>query len=277
MESLPNKEVKVVPVIRAGRSHLPKGHDGEFMFTGCKAGYVVPIDAKRGQLVNPLTEDERIYLEKALSMKEGELSIYRKDKDNFWKSFRVTLDKEPKVLRLSDPMDYITYKVLLVVPEVAPTWEKRFDSGEYKFAMVESGYEEREQAKVADIKRKAYGYFNEIEGNREKMIDVLTVYGKKPSSGASKDFLVSAIDSIVSNPSTVGKFIAIMEDKHFEKRLFIENCIEAGALTRVKTKYSLPGGDTIGNTLDEAIEYLSNKKNSEVYGMLKATVEAFKK
>lgn len=276
MDSLPNKEVKVVPVVRNGRSHLPKGHDGEFMFTGCKAGFVVPFDVKRGQLINPLTDEERVYLEKALSMKEGDLSIYKKDKENFWKSFRVYLDKEKKVLKLSDPMDYISYKVLLVVPQVAPSWEKRFDSGEYRFALVEAGYEVREQAKAADVRRKAYAYFNEIEGDRERMIDVLTVYGKKPSAGADKDFLVAAIDAIISNPSTVEKFLTIVTDKHFEKKLFIEKCLEAGALTRNRTKYVLPGGDTIGNNIDEAIEYISNKKNSEIYATLKAQIEAFK-
>lgn len=276
MESLIDKQIKVVPVTRDGRNHLPKGHDGEFMFTGCKASYVVPFDLKRGQLVDPLNDGERALLEQMLFMNNGDLSIYRKGKDNFWRSYRVNIDKEGKTLNLNEPMDYIAYKVLQVVPEVAASWEKRFDRAEIRFALVDGDHEVREQAKTSDHKRKAYAFFSEIEGNREKMIDVLTVYGKRPPVDASKEFLIAAIEDIVSNPKSIGKFIAISEDKKFDKKLFIEKCLEAGALTKVKTKYLLPGGDLIGSTLDEAIEFISNKKNSEVYALLKASVEAFK-
>ena len=277
MNALPQKEIKVVPVIRKGARNLPSGHDGEFMFTGCKLSLVVPFDTKRGQLVNPLTDEERENLEKLLMMKPGDLSIYKKGKENFWNSFRVNLDKDALPLKLNEPMDYLRYKVLLTCPEIAPSWEQRFDRAEIRFALVDGEYEVQDKAKSSEIKRKAYEHFSDLQGSRERMIDFLMVYGKKPSSDASKDFLVAAIDDIITNPKTIDKFLAIVEDKKFEKKLFIERCLEAGALTRNKTKYLLPGGDIIGNNLDEAIEYINNKKNNEIYAMLKASVEAFKK
>jgi hypothetical protein len=277
MDNLPDKSIKVVPVKRIGGTFLPAGHDGDFMFTGCKLSLVVPFDKAKGRLVDPLNDEERDILEQKLAMKKGELSIYRKGKDNFWHSFRVELDKEGIVLNLNEPMDYIKYKVLLTTPQIAESWEKRFARGEIKFAIVDGEYEVKEHAKAADYKRKAYVFLDSIEGNREKMIDVLTVYGKRPSKDASKDFLITAIDDIISNPKTIAKFMEIVEDKNFEKRLFIEKCLEAGAVLKMKSKYSLPGGDVIGNSIDEAIEYINNKKNNEIYATLKAQVEAFKK
>ena len=89
---------------------------------------------------------------------------------------------------------------------------------------------------------------------------------------AKLDFLKSEVSKIID--SDIDGFLVISEDKNFEMKLFIETCLENGALYKEgRTKIALPGGDIIGNTLDEAIEFLRNKKNSDIYATLKAKTE----
>ena len=45
-EILINKKIKVTPIIRNG-GNLPKGHDGEFMFTDATFSTTVPLDSQR--------------------------------------------------------------------------------------------------------------------------------------------------------------------------------------------------------------------------------------
>jgi hypothetical protein len=268
-----DKIIKVVPIVRhKNLAMFPKGHDGEFMYSGCTQGYCLPIDGKRRQLVNILSAEEQMFFEKKLYMDPGSLSIYKKGKENFWATFRVNIDKEGLVLNLSDPMDNLRWRVLKVVPQIAPSWDKKTDSGEYIFALVDEDYQVQDEAKKADKMKTAFKFFGSIESSAEKMRDFLRVYGKTPAHNSKIDFLKSELNKIIEVDLT--GFLAIVEDKDFEMKLFIDRCLEIGALAKDgKTKIALPGGDIIGSTLSETIEFLRNKKNSDIYATLKAKLE----
>jgi len=77
--------------------------------------YSLPILASSGLYKNPLTTDEKNYLESILDI---DLSIYKKN-DNFWDDSngngisQVVLTKNDNILDLSKPSDYLKYKILL--------------------------------------------------------------------------------------------------------------------------------------------------------------------
>ena len=55
-----DKKIRVEPVFkRHQRSMFPAGHDGEFMYSGCRRGYPLPLDIKRNQLMTILTKEEQ--------------------------------------------------------------------------------------------------------------------------------------------------------------------------------------------------------------------------
>ena len=74
-----------------------------------KRRFVVPV-LQSGTYVNVLTNSEKDYLEYVMGLPENSMSVYPK-KDNFWSNRGITLTKEKYTLDLSDPDDYIKYKI----------------------------------------------------------------------------------------------------------------------------------------------------------------------
>ena len=87
-----------------------------------------------GMYVNVLTDDEKACLEQIMNLEYNALSIYKKT-DNFWDDSndqaisRVRLTKQDNYLNLSDPEDYIRYKILLANKNyIAPSLEALQDA-----------------------------------------------------------------------------------------------------------------------------------------------------
>ena len=78
---------------------------------------------RSGVFVNVLTDSEKEYLEAALGLESGAMNVYNKV-DNFWSNATeggmsgVRLGKIDTRLDLSDPMDYIRYKILLANKDI---------------------------------------------------------------------------------------------------------------------------------------------------------------
>jgi hypothetical protein len=65
-----------------------------------------------------------------------------------------------------------------------------------------------------------------------------------------------------------------MEDKSFGTKAFINKALDAKALDRtVKGGYALKGGDEIGRTLSETVEFLESNKNQDIFLKLKAQID----
>lgn len=271
-----NKKVSVKPIIRSG-GWLEKGHDGEFMYTGCKRSYVLPIDAKRGALV-PVLENqiEQEFFEKKLSLKEGDLSFYKKE-GNFWKSFRVELSKDGITLSLSDPMDNLRWRVLKACPEIAPSWGERFNSGQYKFALCDEDQEVQDRVKVSDLRKAAYKFLGSIENSIDKMYDLLRVFGRKPAKNNTREWFQGEIDKLIEDDKTLVELIKITKDPYYEMKLFIEDALEASAVRKLsKGMYCVVGLDTEFNQV-ELIEFLNPKgKNQDTYLKIRNQINDFK-
>jgi hypothetical protein len=268
------KKMRVVPVIRQGGwlSAINKDHDGLHTYTGATRRYTLPFSLSTRSLVNPFeSEEQREELEKELSLPSGSLSIYKK-KDNYWSTFEVILDKKELTLDLRNPEDVLRYLLLLANrEEIAPSFKDRFE-GSFKYALVDQDSESNERAKKAHTVKEAYKKLGQMEDSVETMSNFLIVYGKKPGNNPRQEFLVSEIDKIIEND--LHGFMAIVEDEDFEMKLLIKKAIEIGAINKPsKTRYELPGGDVIGNSLQEVVDYLNNPLNQENYILIKNRIE----
>lgn len=106
---LQNKKIIVRHIHREGKvtdkRHLLYGG----MVENATKTFTVPVIASTGSLKNVLTNDEKDYFENLLGVN---LSVHNK-KDNYWHNYQVRLTKSDTYLDLSNPEDYIKYKVLL--------------------------------------------------------------------------------------------------------------------------------------------------------------------
>ena len=253
-------KVTVKPIKKHG--WLPDDHDGSLRYSRCFERLTVQATKGSGVLNTGLTEDDERRLEDKMNMAPGTLSKYNRD---YCANFKVDVPKEGVVLDLANPEDEVKYLVLKAHQRVANSEMERFDTPFAEYVMTSEEQEARVENKKSKLKRKAYKVFSNM--NTTEMRDVLKVIGKRAGDDASVDFVESQLDKVVTDDPQ--GFLTTVEDPTFKMRAFIDDCLSARVLVKSGTKYQLPGGDTVGYTLEQTIEYLQNPDNQEVYLDLK--------
>lgn len=294
--SLPRTKVHVKPILRKG-VWLPEGHSGHFMYDNTSIVIQAPLDRFTGRLKNPLTKEEQVFFETdaGLDLKTGDLNPYKKD-DNFWSDFKVRIRKSDSIvddksilmtLDLSDPIQYLQYKILLLntAPDggiVAPSWEERENSGTYKIALVHEGQQHADKVKKADKMKLAYKYLSKIDSSEEQMFDFLTVYylenakSKRPSVDSGKDFYYSELQDLIDNDLD-GVVEIIKDERNYEYKLLVHRGLRIGALKMVGgTKIETADGVPVGNSLYQAIQWFKDDKHQDEYLRLKNQIELSK-
>lgn len=295
---LPNKKVLIRPIIKKGK-WLSEEHSGNFMYDNTKMIVTVPLNVQTGELIDPLTQEEREFFENkkvsGLDFEIGDLSTYKKSNPakgeyNFWHTFEYRIIKNQSIvnndtvldqLDLSKPMDYIKYKVLLANAgtggTIAPSWDARNDQGTYRVAVVDSEYEEETAASKLDQLTEAYGFAKKISRSHEKMFEFLSVYwlenrnASKPSADSTVEWLKAEINKIID--SNVEGFLAVI-NSNYEEKLMIHNGMKCGAIRRSGQNFLLADGTPIGNTIAEAITYFKDERHNEEKLRLVAQIEA---
>lgn len=244
---------------------LPEGHDGELRYSRCAVELLPQVDAS-GYPITGLTEEAERFFEEKMSLNTGTLSRYNKD---YWSKYRIKIGKEGLFLHLMMPRDLLTYELLKVHTKIANSEAEKKDSPFAEYVLTSKTQEAKAEAVTVKEKRKAYKVFGAM--STKEMAGFLKVYGKRPGKDATSDFLESEIGKIIENSPK--EFITVAEDPSLKTKIFIDDCLVAGALVKSGSKYLLKGGDVIGYSLDETIAYLNAPENQEVLISLKSKVK----
>jgi len=271
---LPKEEivVKFIPRKRGMASHVEDNHViSGGMLLGARKKYYAPLQ-RNGAIANVLTDEEKEYLEKKTNLN---LSVY----GDFWKTFYVSLFKENESnkLDLSNPMDYISSRILSVLKdEIAPSWKERNDKQTYQFAITRSNEEFKERKSKLDTKKLAYKLYGKIEDDRDKLLGVLKLLTNQPISSDSKlVWIQGKVEEYVdSMPSS---FLDIIQDPSFDTKVLVKKGVEVGVIKRNSNKYITIDGLELCETgelpsFENAIKYLDKDKNQEVRLLLEARI-----
>lgn len=277
---LPNKKVTVRLVDRPRGAINDKNHVLYNMAPGATVE-ICPRNKPGQRVVDcPLTREEIEFFEdkrkSGMSFEIGSLSPFNEDGKNFWRSkaSKVRLDNNPLVLDLSDPSDYLKYKILLSNDTlVAPSAEDEFKKKSFIFVMES---EEEQQKKVVvkgDKKKRAWKLAAKMENDKEAMINFLTVVGKRPSENSKLAFLVSEIDTYVDEH--IDEFLNILEDPLYEVRILLTKAVQIKAVIKEGHKYLLADGTELCNrgeinNLVSALKFLNSDENQDIRMMLEA-------
>ena len=237
--------------------------------------YVVP-QLRSGQLVDVLTKDEKAFLEEVLGLEDNALSIYKVE-NNYWKSFKVTLGKADNYLDLSNPTDYIKYKVLLantnaIAPNLTALQER--PKSTYEYVLILEGEESRAARKKVSSTMEAYKEFGKIEDNAPYLrVIVETITGRPVASTTTLDALADKVDTLIKSDAKM--FLSIVQDPALPTKVLIRDAIEAGVIVNRAGQLYLKEGnmplcESGESTLSAACKYLNLPKNQE----LKYTIEA---
>lgn len=272
--TLPN-EVLVVKYIKrkkgmAAGDHVTSDHViSGGMLDGSIKKFQAPL-LKNGSIANVLTAEEKAYLEAETGL---ELSVYK----DFWLEYFVTLFKQDNRLDLSNPMDYISYKILLHNREdICPEWAKRNEKLTYSFVITKNEEEMLENKQNLDAKFEAYGAYMKLRDDKEKLIGVLNILTNKPiSADSSLTWLQLEVQKLVdAKPSA---FLTAVNDSGLDTKILLNKGVMNGYVKIKGNKYSTEDGlDLCENsqiaTYENAVKYLDNPKHQDVRDIIEAKV-----
>lgn len=248
------------------------------MMENAVRGFTVPM-LSNGTYRNVLTDNEKAYLEELLGLEVNALSVYNK-KDNYWDNYLIRLTKQDTILDLSDPEDYIKYKVLLANKDVvAPSMKslKEFKKATYQYVIMEPNEEFADSKNRVNNTMKCYEEFGAIKDNFDILRCVIeTVDGRPVNANTKIEFLqAKATDLIAANPKV---FLQTITDPLLATKVLIKKAVEAGLISKRGEYYyfredgSPMCGPNEDPTFTVAAKYLSLPQNQEIKFAIEAKI-----
>lgn len=273
--ALPNKKVELRPLKKSTAFIPDTKHEASFLAPRAKRRYSAPI-GRNGQYVSFLTQEEINFLESdesGLGLAKNQLSFYKKE-NNYWDEFFVELGKLSEIWDLSDPINYIKYKMLLAnKDDIAESTKLAKRKPTYKYAFVDLEEVVAEQAREVDLEESAWEHFSKIKKSRTKMINILKLFGKRASDNSSDDFLKTEIRNIMESQNGYEKFVNACTDEDFDLKVQVEDALIQGVLVKDRNKYMFADGELLGVDLFDTIKTLKDPKNQNTLLMLKTKLK----
>lgn len=248
---------------------------------GAMLSLCVPILRSTGGYKNILTNDEKDYLEEMLGLDSNALSVYKKE-DNYWDNYHVTWNvKEGMTLDLSDPEDYIKYKVLLANNDiVAPSVEERIERprASYQCEIVRENEETSIEGAKMDATMASYDAFRKIENDLDTMRVLIEILDGRPYSQKEKrEFFRARANSLIQNNPK--QFLAAISDPLLHMKVIIRRSTELGKITKRADYYYLASDGTPlcdpgdNPTLSIAAQYLNSPAHQDIKFILESEVD----
>ena len=252
------------------------------MAAGSKIKFTTPL-LRSGQYADVLTKEEKKFLEYKLGLEPNALSVHNRT-NNFWSDAneqgigRIELIKGDNPLDLSQPIDYIKYKILLNnKDQIAPSIQVLQDKPKatYKFVIIS----ESDTAKAANtkvtLKAQAYMEFGKINEDKEKMrVIIETIDGRPTAANSTVEYLQGKIGELIE--ANTKMFLQVVKDPFLDNKVLIKKAIEAGIISNRGNYLYLRDGNVPlcehgqEPTMNIAAKYLSLPKHQE----LKFSIEA---
>lgn len=249
------------------------------MAEGAVKWFTVP-KLSSGMFVNVLTDKEKSFLEDIMGLEFNALSIYKKV-DNFWENAMVRLTKGDNFLNLSDPDDYIKYKILLANKTyIAPSLQELQDypKATYQFVIIQEGEEVKNAKKDMNSTMQSYMEFGKIQDDTLILRTIIETIDGRPTSKNSKlEFLQEKVNNLIKADAKL--FLRVATDPLLPTKGLIKKAIEEGVISNrggmlyLKSDGTPLCGDNEEPTLNMAAKYLNLPKNQDLKFSIEAKVK----
>lgn len=282
---LTNKRVTVQYIPQKGTVSDPK----HVMYGGLADGASITLTVPRlrsGIFKNVLTDDEKDYLEYVMGLEPGALNVYNKN-NNFWDNTyedgisTVRLTKQDTILDLSNPVDYIKYKILKANSElVAPSQEVLRDrrKATYRFVLITDEDVNNVLKDNTDTKMQCYTELGAILNEPDVLRSVIEIITSKPlAKNTNVNFLKAKAGELIDANAKL--FLAVIKDPLLKTKVLIEACVEQGFISKRGDYYYLRSDNTPlceggeDPVLSNAARYLNNPKRQEMKFALEAKLK----
>lgn len=248
--------------------------------------FVVPRLRSTGVYKNVLTNNEKACLEKVMGLEPDALSVHRRT-NNFWSDAnpngmgKVTLHKQDNFLDLSNPIDYIKYKILLANTDyIAPSLQDLEDrpKATYQFVIISENAETQANLSKMDATMRCYMEYGKIEKDKDTLRLLIETFEGRPMGAQVKlDYLQGKVNEFIQKDPR--RFLNIAQDELLPIKVLIRKSVDAGLIGKRNDTYYLTEDNRplceLGedSTLTNAAKYISSVKRAELKYSLEAKLK----
>lgn len=239
--------------------------------------FTVPT-LSNGAFFNVLTNDEKEYLEYVMGLEVNALSIYLKS-NNYWANYQVRLIKGDNLLDLSDPRQYIDYKVLLANKDfIAPSMQYLQDrpKATYQFVIIAEAEETNNVSREMNATMTSYMELGKIiEDVNTMRVLVETISGRPTAANSKLEFLQAQCKKLIDADANI--FAKAIKDPLLANKVILRRGKDHNVVTTKGNYYYYNGAPLCGPneepTLSVAAKYLGLPKNSEIKFSIEAKIK----
>jgi len=167
-------------------------------------------------------------------------------------------------------MDYLKYKFALKHPHVALTKEEMDKDSAKRFYIQDLTREDKVKNTEIQFNKDADKEFIKLSSNPKNMKRVLRLLSSTNPDRMTDEQVENALYEIKN--SKTKKFLKIAKDKNLEIKAEIEEMVTASVLRKIGNQIIFID-EVLGDTLDDAVVFLKDKKNSGTLTILRAKLK----
>ena len=221
--------------------------------------------------------DEKKYMEGILDVNPDHVD-WPKHSKQFWAELTIPVGFTGVELEIGtnedgspiNIMDFIKYNFALKHPHVALTkgeMEKEFAK---RFYIQDLTRDDKVKNNVIKLRKDADKEFIKMSSNPSNMKRILRLMSNSNPDRMTDDQIENSLYEIKN--SEPKKFIRIAKDKNLELKAEVEELISAGVLRRIGNQVIFID-EVLGDTIEDTIVYLKDKKNSGKLTILRAKLK----
>jgi hypothetical protein len=192
------------------------------------------------------------------------MGAYVEQGKNVWTGanrYKVVLTDKSIRLNLSNPIDFIKYKILLANnEEIAESFETRLDKG-YRFYCQRLEEVDKNNADNIELEFKAIKLILDMGNDLAKLRNALLVLFKGDTTKVSREITIHTCKTMLKDAATKNTrmFIELLEAEDYKYHVMLYRGLESGAITRKGFEYRLgyADGELVGFSTTEALQYLT--------------------
>ena len=222
-------------------------------------------------------EEEKKYMQGILDVSPEHVD-WPKHSKNFWADLSIPVGFTGVELEIGKDedgspisiMDYIKYNFAIKHPYVALTKTEMNTDITKKFYIQDLTREDKVKNNAIKLKKDADKEFIKVSSNIKNMKRILRLMSNTNPDRMTEDQIENSLYELKN--SDPKKFVRIATDKNLELTSEIEEMVSAGVLRKIGNQVIFID-EVIGDTTENAIVYLKDKKNSGKLTILRAKLK----
>ena len=251
--------------------HLPKAVRAEATYK------LSSVYVNRQPLKGFNSDDEKKYLNGILDVSPEHVDWPRHSKI-FWADMTIPVGFTGVELEIGSNedgtpisiMDYIKYSFALKHPHVALTKKEMDDEVTKKFYIQDLSRQDKTRNNEIQVRKDADKEFIKVTSNTSNMKRILRLMSNTNPDRMTEDQIENALYEIKN--SDAKKFIRIATDKNLELKSEIAEMVSLGVLRKIGNQVIFID-EVLGDTEDDTIVHLKDKKNSGKLTILRAKLK----